>query len=90
MLREQWVTERPAVLRKPGNAGGGKGPQFKRNVGSSDEARRLGSLSTPEKVQKLLLGARGSLLGLQLLMAVETRLNLAVSGAFASWFAAAR
>ena len=29
------VAERPVVLRKPGNAGGGKGPQFKRNAGSS-------------------------------------------------------
>ena len=30
------VTERFAVPLKPGNAGGGKGPQFKRNATSSE------------------------------------------------------
>src|SRR5471030_1721773 len=35
--RERWfgrlgVAERPVVPRKPGNAGGGKGPQFKINA----------------------------------------------------------
>ncbi len=29
------VAERPVVLMKPGNAGGGKGPWFKRDAGSS-------------------------------------------------------
>ena len=38
---------------KPGNAGGGKGPWFKRDVGSSEGVRGLGNLSTPEKLQKL-------------------------------------
>jgi RNA-directed DNA polymerase len=47
------VAERPEVLMTPGNAGRGKGPWFKRNVGSSEEARRLGNLSTPNKVQEL-------------------------------------
>ena len=40
------------VLWKPGNAGGGKGPWFRGNA-TSGEARRLGNLSTPVKVQKL-------------------------------------
>ena len=30
------VAERPVVPRKPGNAGGGKGPQFKASAGSGD------------------------------------------------------
>ena len=30
------VAERPVVLPKPGNAGGGKGPQFKTNAASSE------------------------------------------------------
>ena len=33
------VTERPVVPMKPGNAGGGKGPQLKGNA-RSDEGRR--------------------------------------------------
>ncbi len=35
------VAERPVVLRKPGNAGGGKGPWFKAGAGSS-EAQEIG------------------------------------------------
>lgn len=35
------VTERLVVLKKPGNAGGGKGPQFKTNARSSEE-REIG------------------------------------------------
>ena len=31
------VTERPAVLLKPGNAGGGKGPQLKGNARSDED-----------------------------------------------------
>ena len=31
------VTERFVVLLKPGNAGGGKGPQFKTNAASSED-----------------------------------------------------
>jgi len=38
---------------KPGNAGGGKGPQFKTNAASSEGRRRLGNLATPKSVQKL-------------------------------------
>jgi RNA-directed DNA polymerase len=47
------VSERPIVPTKPGNAGGGKGPQFKDNV-RSGESQEIGvSLPPPEKVQKL-------------------------------------
>jgi hypothetical protein len=46
------VADRPVVQRKPSNSGGGKGPWFKANAQSSKE-RRLGNLSTPERVQKL-------------------------------------
>ena len=40
------------VPRKPGNAGGGKGPWFRTNARSGED-RRLGNLSTPEGVGKL-------------------------------------
>jgi len=47
------VSERPIVPLKPGNAGGGKGPQFKVNV-RSGESQEIGvSLIPPWKVQKL-------------------------------------
>ena len=46
------MADGPVVLWKPGNAGGGKGPWFRGNA-TSGEARRLGNLSTPVKVQKL-------------------------------------
>jgi hypothetical protein len=35
------VTDRPAVPTKPGNSGGGKGPEFKISVTKSTRARRL-------------------------------------------------
>ena len=47
------VAERLVVPLKPGNAGGGKGPQFKTNAASSEGRRRLGNLTTPKSVQKL-------------------------------------
>ena len=47
------VAERFVVPWKPGNAGGGKEPQFKTNAASSEGPRRLGNLSTPKSVQKL-------------------------------------
>jgi len=47
------VAERFAVPMKPGNAGGGKGPQFKTNAASSEGRRRLGNLATPKSVQQL-------------------------------------
>src|SRR5580765_4882272 len=47
------VAERPVVPLKPGNAGGGKGPQFKTSAASSEGRRRLGNLATPKSVQKL-------------------------------------
>ena len=48
------VAERPVVPRKPGNAGGGKGPEFKVNVRRGTRAGRLAmSLPPPPKVQKL-------------------------------------
>jgi RNA-directed DNA polymerase len=46
-------SERSIVPWKPGNAGGGKGPQFQVNVRSGD-SREIGvSLTPPEKVGKL-------------------------------------
>ena len=47
------VAERFVVPRKPGNAGGGKGPQFKTDARRGEGRRRLGNLSTPMSVQKL-------------------------------------
>jgi len=47
------VAERPVVPMKPGNAGGGKGPQFKANAGRG-ENREIGmGLAPPETVRKL-------------------------------------
>ena len=46
------VTERLVVPGMPGNAGGGKGPQFRTNA-EAERDRRLGNLSTPESVQRL-------------------------------------
>jgi hypothetical protein len=56
--REGWegrdgVAERPIVPRKPGNAGGGKEPQFKTNASKWWGAGDWGNLSTPKSVQKL-------------------------------------
>ncbi len=36
------VAERPVLLRRPGNAGGGKGPWFKAGAGSG-KAREIGA-----------------------------------------------
>ena len=36
------VAERPVILRKPGNAGGGKGPWFKTGA-ESGEAQEIGA-----------------------------------------------
>ena len=47
------VAERFVVPRKPGNTGGGKGPQFKTDAIRGEGPRRLGNLSTPINVQKL-------------------------------------
>ena len=47
------VAERFVVPRKPGNAGGGKGPQFKTDAIRREGPWRLGNLSTPIKGQKL-------------------------------------
>ena len=47
------MAERPVLPRKPGNAGGGKGPWFKGDAGRS-EGEEIGvSLRTPESVWKL-------------------------------------
>ena len=47
------MAERPVLPRKPGNAGGGKGPWFKDDAGRS-EGEEIGvSLRTPERVWKL-------------------------------------
>ena len=51
------VAERFAVPLKPGNAGGGKGPQFKTDAIRREGPWRLGNLSTPiigQKLQKAL------------------------------------
>ena len=48
-----WVAERLGVPVKPGNTGGGKGPQFKDNAAEA-ESREIGvSLQPPEKTRKL-------------------------------------
>jgi hypothetical protein len=48
------VAERPVGARRPGNAGGAKGPQFKVDVTRGTTAGRLAmSLPPPPKVEKL-------------------------------------
>ena len=47
------VAERLVVPLKPGNAGGGKGPQFKTDARRGEGTWRLGNLATPKSVQKL-------------------------------------
>ena len=47
------VAEGFVVPLKPGNAGGGKGPQFKTDAIRGEGTWRLGNLSTPTSVQKL-------------------------------------
>ena len=48
------VSERPVVPLKPGNAGGGKGPQLKRKRSKRRRTEGLAmSLATPASVQKL-------------------------------------
>src|SRR5262245_50833607 len=46
-------SERSIVPRKPGNAGGGKGPHFRVNVRRGDSRRLAMSLLPPDKVGKL-------------------------------------
>ncbi len=47
------VAERPVLLRRPGNAGGGKGPWFKTGT-ESGEAREIGAtLANSGNVRKL-------------------------------------
>src|SRR5215831_18215611 len=46
------VAERFVVPLKPGNAGGGKGPQFKTDAIRGGEPGRLGNLQTPERVRE--------------------------------------
>ena len=46
-------SERPILPKKPGNAGGGKGPWFKVNVRSGDSQEIGVSLLTPESVWPL-------------------------------------
>src|ERR1700689_851229 len=47
------VAERFVVPLKPGNSGGGKGPQFKTGAIRREGPWRLGNLSTPINGQKL-------------------------------------
>jgi hypothetical protein len=48
------VAERFVVPLKPGNAGGGKGPQFKTDATRSEGPGDWGNLSTPDKLQTAL------------------------------------
>jgi hypothetical protein len=52
------VAERPVVLRKPGNAGGGKGPWFKTGA-ESGEAREIGATLARINHQPPRSGLRG-------------------------------
>src|SRR3954463_14184082 len=47
------VAEKPVVPVKPGNAGRGKGPQFKTDARRGEGPGGLGNLATPKSVQKL-------------------------------------
>jgi hypothetical protein len=47
------VAERPVVVKKPGNAGGAKGPWVKVNVGSGDSQESGVNLLPPKTVEKL-------------------------------------
>ena len=47
------MAEGPAVPRKPGNSGRGKGPQFKVNAGRGEGREIDVSLTPPPKVGKL-------------------------------------
>ena len=47
------VAERPVVVKKPGNAGGAKGPWVKVNVGSGESQESGVSLIPPRTVEKL-------------------------------------
>ena len=47
------MAERPVVAKKPGNAGGAKGPQFKDNACRGEDRRVAMSLEPPIKVRKL-------------------------------------
>ena len=47
------VAERSAVPRKPGNAGGGKGPQFKADVESSEVPEIGATLCNSAKAREL-------------------------------------
>jgi hypothetical protein len=47
------VAERPVVLRKPGNAGGGKGPQFKTGVESGEVQEIEATLRNSGNVREL-------------------------------------
>ena len=51
------VAERFVVPLKPGNAGGGKGPQFKTDAIRGEGPGRLGNLSTPGRVQDLQMAS---------------------------------
>ena len=51
--RRPGVAERFVVPLKPGNSGGGKGPQFKTDAIRREGPWRLGNLSTPINGQKL-------------------------------------
>ena len=47
------VAERPVIPTKPGNAGGGKGPQFKTDALRGEGHGDWATYQTPKRVQKL-------------------------------------
>ena len=51
------MAERFVVPLKLGNAGGGKGPQFKTDAIRGEGPGRLGNLSTPQQVQDLQMAS---------------------------------
>ena len=50
------VTERPVVLLKPSNAGGGKGPQLKENARSNEDRGIDDESSNPRKCSEVADG----------------------------------
>ena len=57
------MTERPVVARKPGNAGGAKGPRFEESARRSEHRRLTMSLKPPASVGKLQAALHGKAKG---------------------------
>ena len=54
------VAERPVILMKPGNAGGGKGPQFKTGALRGEGHGDWATYQTPKSVQKLQMASHAN------------------------------